>query len=178
MLNNKSLLPFQVLALRGVIISFLLIVLIGLAAETRAQSISHFVIGNAGSYAEDMNIGSLHWTVGEIATTQFENGDILSEGFHQTYPGLLFTSIWELSDLDIQFEVFPNPTSNWLNIRTDQQEQLHFMLTTILGQTLLQKEFALTTQLDLSPFPAGIYLLRITRDGQFVKTFKIQKSTH
>ena len=145
--------------------------------QASGQSISHFVIGNAGSYAEDATIGNIHWTVGEIAVEQYENGLVLSQGFHQTYNDLLSTAIWELPQVELDLNVYPNPTSSWIYLKSDQIEPLQVVVTNVMGQVVIPRTvFAMDAQLDFSKLPGGMYLLTVFMDGQLVKTYKIQKT--
>ena len=46
--------------------------------SVQAQSLSQSVIGNAGDYYENPGVGSLHWTVGEIAVESYSNTQMYS----------------------------------------------------------------------------------------------------
>lgn len=142
---------------------------------SQAQSLSQSVIGNAGDYYENPGVGSLHWTVGEIAVENYTSSDILSQGFHQTYFDLLITSSWE-SSLSFEIKAYPNPTTHQLVLSTSAEEQLEAQLYNLLGQPVLNKvQFREQTQLNVSELPAGTYFLQLFHNEQLLKTFKIQK---
>ncbi len=72
-------------------------------------------------------------------------------------------------EMDIQ--IYPNPTTGLLNIRT-QEENLSYQIMDILGSSLLRTQ---ETEIDLGQLPAGIYLLRIEQGGEIISTEKIIK---
>ena len=141
-----------------------------------SQSISQSVIGNAGSYYEQASVGNLHWTLGEISVEQYEDEQILSQGFHQTYSDLIITSIGNETIKNWSINVFPNPSPGLLRIETDQNKDLQLRLSNLLGQHLLSKSFNLQTEINLTSLPVGTYWLTIFQSGQILKTFKIQKT--
>lgn len=141
-----------------------------------SQSISQSVIGNAGSYFEEATVGNIHWTIGEISVEQYENVDILSQGFHQTYFDLIITPVWEAAADSWQIKAFPNPSPGLLRIETDHSENLQLRLSNLLGQHVLRKSFQYQTEIDLSNLPSATYWLTIFQSGQIIKSFKIQKT--
>ena len=76
------------------------------------------------------------------------------------------------------FELFPNPTVEWLNIRAKDivQGSYHIQVFDVLGQMIYQihtskPEFAI----DVRNWPKGVYALKISGVGlQFQETFQIQ----
>lgn len=176
---NKNFLHHWVLSTMHKINTCILFCLILSSSSVWSQSISHFVIGNAGAYTEDATIGSLHWTVGEIAIEHYENSVVLSQGFHQTYNDLLSTATWELPQVELDLNVYPNPTSSWLYLKASQTEYLQVVVANVMGQTVIPRtSFSMDTQLDFSRLPGGMYLLTVFMEGQLVKTYKIQKTQY
>ncbi len=72
------------------------------------------------------------------------------------------TSVNEKNEKKRNFDIFPNPTRSWLNILPLQgdYDDFYFRLFSSTGQILAHG--ALSAQLDVSAFPAGIYFLKIT----------------
>jgi len=71
--------------------------------------------------------------------------------------------------------IYPNPTSDILNIRTSNSEHIGIEISTLNGQVLLSSELKGTThQLNLSSFKKGVYFISI-RSKDFVTTRKIVK---
>ncbi len=83
-----------------------------------------------------------------------------------------FTSIKEKNISNIKVVVFPNPTSDKLNIRSDNQvfENSEIEIINYLGQTVLKCPFA--ENISVSTLPSGYYTLNIlTSSGQFHSNF-------
>jgi len=71
------------------------------------------------------------------------------------------------------FEVYPNPTSNWLKIEAPEGGQYQAQLFNLTGQVVQQHPWnGQTTQWDVQ-MPAGIYLLLITENGQAIFSTKV-----
>ena len=150
----------------------------GLFFTCFAQSISTEVIGTAGEYYLNSGGFNLHWTVGEIAISNFDQQHmILAEGFHQTYLDIYITDVWKTPENEINIAVFPNPAQNWITIDTDYSDELQFKIINISGQQVITAQTkAGKTQVDIQNLPAGMYLLNISKENQLLKSFKILKS--
>ena len=73
-------------------------------------------------------------------------------------------------------EVFPNPTSDYLTVKTTLDGTWDATLYDVNAKTVLQqKEQTTSASIDLSELPAGTYLLQITdANGGIVKLEKVQ----
>lgn len=144
-----------------------------------AQSITPEVISSAGDHY-DNGTHQLSWTLGEVAVQTYDNGsNILTEGFHQ--PEILITSVEEENLTDISLNIFPNPTTQFVNIELRNNESnLSAVVLDMTGKTIMTKNieaFQMETGFDLSGLAAGGYLLQITeKDGKFRSTHQIQKT--
>jgi hypothetical protein len=77
-----------------------------------------------------------------------------------------------LSDLNIQ--VFPNPTSDILNIKMENQASAQLTIFDIYGKKVLEKMEVNQSEIQLSTssFSQGVYFLRIEMEGkELVKKF-------
>ncbi len=84
-----------------------------------AQSISPEVIASAGEHF-DNGTTQLSWTLGEVVIDTYDNGtNIVTQGFHQTQ--LTVTSVEE-NLAEIRLNMYPNPTSEVLNIDLGNNE--------------------------------------------------------
>jgi hypothetical protein len=64
----------------------------------------------------------------------------------------------------ISFKVFPNPTSNEINIVFENNEHRTIQLLDVLGNEILTvNNKKLSFQLDVSNYPKGIYLVKVTK---------------
>ena len=74
-----------------------------------------------------------------------------------------------------RFNIYPNLTQNRLTIETNQPGHYLLNITSLNGQQVLIGEMEGSTyQIDLSPFPKGVYFITI-RSKDFVSTRKIIK---
>jgi hypothetical protein len=74
-----------------------------------------------------------------------------------------------------EVSVYPNPTSEFITIRTAYPEHLSVEITSPSGQLISRTEMnGSTLRLDLSSYRNGVYLITI-RSGDFLSTWKIVK---
>lgn len=152
-----------------------LLLLAGLCPALNAQDMPRTVVGNAGDYYEHALFGNLHWTVGEIAVSRFQNGQELAEGFHQAYYDLV-VSVSEPVLPEWEVSIFPNPTIGELQVRLPEPESLMAQLYSGNGQLLLTEEKLQSEHsIDMSAMPAGVYWLQlIAADGRS-QSYQVQK---
>ncbi len=139
------------------------------------QSLSNQVFANGGHFTQIDQVGSFTWTIGDLFTTTFKNEGTLTQGFQQGY-NIVITDIQILEKEPIQFTIYPNPTidrffvepSAW-NVKTQAR------LYNLMGQPLQQLSINGKTEVDLSIYPSGIYLLEIKNPEGLSSLYKIQK---
>jgi hypothetical protein len=153
----------------------LLFFLVMLGFTLNAQSISHSVIGSAGSIHISDTGNNIHWTVGEVAVERYDSGISLWQGFHQMYYDHFITPVWE-APTSIELKVFPNPTSGWLRLENDSGQNLDIVFSNLLGQVLFRSTLSdYYTDFDLTNYPDGLYQLSVYQKARLVKTFKVNK---
>ncbi|MFA7326834.1 MAG: T9SS type A sorting domain-containing protein [Candidatus Kapaibacterium sp.] len=80
------------------------------------------------------------------------------------------------SDIEKEFIISPNPTSSIVNLSLDcSDEKTSYTITNQSGQVVGENTIPMSSnslQIDLSPFPAGVYFLTI-RCGTELKTYKV-----
>lgn len=76
----------------------------------------------------------------------------------------------------ILVNIYPNPVKNRLNIsfNTSLNKPASLKIVNAFGQVLHQQQLAGTTQIDMSKYAAGMYILQVD-DGLKISTFKVQK---
>lgn len=79
-------------------------------------------------------------------------------------------------DLEDEFSIYPNPTSNYLNIKFPKDViKVSLTILDVLGKKVLQKKvFENQNKIDLSGFSNGVYFAKITLNSES-KTYKIIK---
>ena len=61
----------------------------------------------------------------------------------------------------LQLRIYPNPTASWATLTGPTGQPLQFRLFDLTGRLLLRASFAEQTDIDLSGYPAGTYLLQV-----------------
>lgn len=139
-----------------------------------AQELSRSVVGSAGSYFSAVNVGNIHFTVGEIAVTRTSNGLTLERGFHHGIYELLSTAVWSAPEVNLALTVFPNPTADQVNLTGDWQLNDQLRVTDLLGRPLLEQQLPLErAEISLRTYPAGTYFLTILREGRPLKSMRV-----
>lgn len=118
--------------------------------------------------------GSIDFTIGEvIINTGTDGTNDLTQGFHQTNWNFL-----GVEDFAPSYEatIFPNPTSELLNIKTSTFENVTYTLYDAQGKLVMQDILsAEQTPIQVSQLASGIYLLTLNNQTQNLKTFKLIK---
>lgn len=126
------------------------------------------VISTGGSYQQSAQ-GSITWTIGEVVINTVESPDVhLTQGFNQDW--LHFLNIETFVE-KINITVFPNPTTQYINIESDKKSDLKIYdaSSKIVKDLKIEKQ----DQVDLSDLSPGIYYLEFTRKNKKIKTIKI-----
>lgn len=142
-----------------------------LTASVHAQEV---ISSQGNSYSNATH--TIDYTIGEPVTATVSNGvNDLTQGFHQT--NLTITSVEDL-DANISVNLFPNPTSEFVNLTVDKYEDLTLRLFDATGKLI--KELSLKqslTSVKVSEYADGTYLLTLThKEDKKIKTFKIIKN--
>jgi len=61
----------------------------------------------------------------------------------------------------LTYKVYPNPTSDYITIKIDRQNNYRYAISNIIGKRILQGEFDKSVDLDLRNLRKGIYVLSI-----------------
>lgn len=132
------------------------------------------VVVTGGDYFNNSN-GSLTWTCGEIITEAFTNDEVsLTQGFNQSN---LILSIDEKSEnIDFKISAFPNPTNDFVTIKSEKNEKLNYQLFDLKGNLLKQdSKGKLNQEITVKELSTGIYFIKIYNENQKSKTIKIEK---
>jgi len=135
------------------------------------------VVSTAGSHGETTS-GSLNWTVGEpVIETITDGTNTLTQGFQQSK--LSVTAIYELPGLDFTVSVFPNPASDFLTVKVENNDRLTglmYYMYDINGKLLLLKRLeGNETIIFMRHFKPSTYILKVTEGNKEIKTFRIIK---
>lgn len=89
--------------------------------------------------------------------------------------GIDGTTALQSLDEEVSIQVFPNPTSDVINIDWNSIYPGKWYLTDILGRNLkdgIVKD-RLTTQIDMHNFPSGLYYVLLYMNDDLVETHKV-----
>jgi hypothetical protein len=157
---------------------FYIICFFAITESCLAQTIKPEIISTTGDYFKNTT-NSLSWTLGECITETFStSGYKFTQGFQQsTY---IVTSANEPTIPSVSIKVYPNPTSDKINIsmRNERQGKLEYLieLYDLLGRKQYTGRFTNNLiELNMLSYPAGAYLLKISNGNQALQNFKIQK---
>ncbi len=132
-----------------------------------SQSISLQTISSSGGANSG---GQLHWTTGE---TVIYGNQTLTQGFHQGK--LIITAVDDLEN-NYEFIAYPNPSQKGFFIKSELTDKVDIVLYDLNGKILKQiTGIELPVFIDISRYHSGIYFVRIKKDKQLLKTFKIEK---
>jgi len=117
---------------------------------------------------------NIDFTIGEVVINTGTDGtNDITQGFHQTNWNFL-----GVEDHAPSYEatIFPNPTSEVLNIRTSTFENVTYTLYDAQGKMVMQdKLLANQTPIQVSQLAPGAYSLILNSETQKLKTFKLIK---
>jgi hypothetical protein len=135
---------------------------------------------NAGGGNAPGSGGSVSFSIGQIFYHTFpaESGSV-AEGVQQPFEIWVVTSIDNAIGISLNILAYPNPTNDFLILEvkdfdpTGLTYQLFDMSGKILNDELITDS---TTKIDMSSLLPNIYFIRLIKNQQEVKTFKILKN--
>ena len=142
-----------------------------LSASVNAQSV---ISTQGNSYSNASN--TIDYTIGEPVTATVSNGsNDLTQGFHQT--NVVITNIEDL-DANILVNIFPNPTSDFVNLAVEKFEGLTLQIYDTAGKLVEQTELSQSlTSVKVSHYADGTNLLTLThKKDKKIKSYKIIKN--
>lgn len=140
---------------------------------TLAVSAQEVVSTQGDSYSNAS--ANIDFTIGEIVINTRISGTIeLTQGFHQT--NWNFVGIQDHSP-SFNATIFPNPTSEVLNIRTSAHKNVSFTVFDTKGNLVLQDKLtAEQTTIQVSKLATGSYSVVLKDHTQNLKTFNLIKT--
>jgi hypothetical protein len=120
--------------------------------------------------------GSIAFSLGQIDYAAAANvSGAINAGIQQPYE--VFVSAVDENYLQIQVELFPNPSSDFLHLRIGEMlSNLHYQLLDLNGRMLsAEKITEKQSKIDLQSLPSATYFIHILDADKVIKTFKIIK---
>jgi hypothetical protein len=134
-------------------------------------------VNAAGAESVNAN-GQLSFSIGEIFyISKSSSENTLSEGVQQAYNISEVAGIRSI-DLNLNINIYPNPSSDKLTIQLDSFiDKLTIQLTDIEGKLIAnQSIMSDDTSIEIQNLSTGLYLLSVYVDMRLYKTFKIIKT--
>lgn len=121
--------------------------------------------------------GSLSYTVGQVVyTTATGTNGSVAQGVQQPYEISVTTVVNEMA-INLEMSIYPNPTTNYLTLKVEETDNLTYQLYDLQGKVIESKALNSTyTNISLEVQPSATYFLKVTKNNQIVKTFKIIKN--
>ncbi len=157
-------------------LKFILVVLFSLFLNViYAQQTTGASGGNAAGSG-----GSTSYSIGQtVYTTHTGTNGSVAQGVQQPYEISIVTEIKEAKDISLSFVVYPNPTTDFLKLKTDTypNRDLNYHLYQLNGKILETKKIEnIETSISMVHLSSGIYFLKITELDKDIKTFQIIKN--
>src|SRR6056297_251874 len=149
---------------------FLGLGLTGLQAQESAGSTGGDASGSGGSAS---------YSLGQVgySTHAGTNGSV-SEGVQQPYEISIVSAVDQAKGISLQVTAYPNPASEYLTLRIDDFDisNLSYHLYNVKGDLLkIEKITGNLISIEMHDYVPASYFVKIIRDNQEVKTFKIIK---
>ena len=127
--------------------------------------------------------GSVSYSVGQVVYTSSTgtNGSV-AQGVQQPYEISVVTGIEEAIGINLMVSAYPNPTTDFLNLKVDASttlsiQSMSYQLFDISGKLLENKKLTGNeTQIDLNGFISSTYFVKVLENNQLIKNFKIVKN--
>jgi len=137
---------------------------------------------NASGEDVSADEGSITYSIGQVFYTYIgESSYNVAQGIQQGELSTTLSTEEEGVEPKTEIFIFPNPTTDYINIRTDGYEsesgQRSYQLYDLQGRLLQQDAISQNEmQIDVTNLRAAIYLLQVHSENKILKTFKIVKN--
>ena len=124
-----------------------------------SQGNTEYIFSSSGGDYTSVSV-QLSWTLGEpISGLLFSGNNSLTQGFHQS--NNFFTALPDIDNFR-DLVVYPNPTPGKLYVVSDDpSSNLYFSICSVWGVILSQNRLCPASLIDLTPYPPGVYYIRI-----------------
>ena len=126
------------------------------------------------------NGGTACYTIGQMFySANVGTSGQISEGVQQAYEIYDVTEVQNPLSANISLSAFPNPTNDFLTLHIDGNyiSGLDCTMYDISGKEIMQQQIdSSETSIDMQSLSPATYFVRITKEKNEVKTFKIVKN--
>ncbi len=125
------------------------------------------------------SMGSSDYSIGQVFySTKNDSGGTVYEGVQCPYEVSIITSIRKAKTISLQVEVFPNPATEYAKLKIDFKDCSGFKyeIYTIRGALVCKAKISDNlTNIPLTSYQPGEYLIRVYNRKKLYKTFKLIK---
>lgn len=126
--------------------------------------------------------GSVAFSTGQtVYSTRIGTNVSVAEGVQQPFEISVITGIDAAKDVTLNYSVYPNPTTDFLTLKVenDDHNRLLYQLFDTHGVLVMSKMLEGTeTSISMSHLTSAIYILKVKKNGQWIKSFKIIKNSN
>ncbi|NCA80187.1 MAG: T9SS type A sorting domain-containing protein [Sphingobacteriia bacterium] len=123
--------------------------------------------------------GTVSYSIGQVVyQTHTGANESIAEGVQQPYEISVVTAIENVSSISLLITAYPNPTTEYLTLSISEinLSGLSYQLYDVTGKLLKNENVSDSkTIIAMSNFVTATYFLKVTRDNEEIKTFKIIK---
>ncbi len=125
------------------------------------------LISTAGDISKSNGV-SVDWSLGEpIADLAINDAAFVNQGFQQNHFSNINLGTFSTQIEDLNVEVYPNPTSEYLMINFEQNLFFNIDIFSISGFHILHSHGQTgINRIELSTLDSGTYLLKLSRKNQ------------
>jgi Secretion system C-terminal sorting domain len=135
-----------------------------LTYSIEAQTTSHQTLNSAGNTAKISSF-TIDFAVGETITETLKgNSSIVTQGFIQPVITIQTGFSFQKQGEGCQFSIFPNPTTDYINFKNQDTEEVDFEIYKIDG-SLVGKYRSVNKYTDVSTLAKGTYLVKLLCDN-------------
>ena len=127
--------------------------------------------------------GTVSYSVGQLAySTNSGTNGIISEGVQQPYEISEVTGIHDIEGINLIISAFPNPTTDFLQLKVDAFTSLgigdmQYRLYDLQGKLLQSKAItADIMEISMTGLIPATYFVKVLHNNTIAKTFKVIKS--
>jgi|SRR5690554_5418749 len=121
--------------------------------------------------------GTASYSIGQVAyiTNTGANGSV-AQGIQQPYEIFVTVGLEETA-IDLELSVYPNPTYDYLTLKTEGNDKMAYQLYDVQGKLIDSQEVTSdNTIITVVALTKATYFLKVTKNNQIVKTFKVVKN--
>ena len=151
---------------------FLLVLgLTGLHAQTAILATGSEALGSGGSAS---------YSIGQVIyTTSLGTNGMVAQGIQQPFEISVVTSLENTKDINLLFSAYPNPTTDYLILKTDAStmiQSMNYQLFDMSGKLLKSKKIeGNQTNISMTNLVNANYFLKVIQNNKEIKMFKIIK---